>query len=49
MHYDDLPPEPRERSTDTLGGAMGRTFMGLLFVAVFCALGLAIAYLVHWL
>jgi hypothetical protein len=49
MDEDDLPPSPRQRSGG-LGGALGSTLSGLLWIAVFVGIVAAVLYgLRHWL
>jgi hypothetical protein len=48
MDEDDLPPPPRQGSGG-LGGALGSTLSGFLWIAIFIAIMAAALYgLTHW-
>jgi hypothetical protein len=53
MEEDDLPPKPANDSADddtSFSGALGMTFAGAAWVAVFAVIGGALLWLlVHWL
>jgi hypothetical protein len=52
MDQDDLPPKPANDSKDdtSFGGALGMTFAGAAWVAVFATIaGLALWAVIHWL
>lgn len=53
MEQDDLPPKPANDSSEddtSFSGALGMTFAGAAWVAVFAAVGVAVLWvLVHWL
>jgi hypothetical protein len=52
MDQDDLPPKPANDSADdtTFGGALGWTFAGAVWVAVFAAIaGTALWAVIRWL
>lgn len=52
MNPDDLPPKPANDSADddtSFSGALGMTFAGAAWVAVFAAVaGVVLWFLVHW-
>lgn len=52
MDEDDLPPKPANDPTDdtSFGGALGMTFVGAAWVAVFAAIAGAMLWaVIHWL
>jgi len=50
MTQDDLPPQEHAKpDEDSFAGSLGLTFTGLLWVALFAVVGVAVLYaLVRW-
>jgi hypothetical protein len=50
MDQDDLPPQPEKPSdSSTLGGTLGQTFGGFVFIALFLAIaGVVLYFVVRW-